>query len=905
MFANRKTRSRFRQQFRCRFVERLESRTLLATAEGTPFALSEVLDSSGLAGTLSASIEWGDGVVTPGDVTVSGGSSLVARIDYSLDTNNFFDSQLKKDLFEQAVDSVLSHLGDDLAAIVPSSGNAWIAEISHPGTGSSETFTDLEVLENEIVIYAGGRELGTTLGVGGPGGFSVSCIDASFCNTVSTRGEADAAGQDASDVGPWGGSVSFDITTDFHYSQSTVDLGTDQSDFQSIAMHEVVHLFGFGTSRAWMNYVSSGVFNGPASRAANGNQGVTLSSGGDHWAKGTTNNGQEAAMDPSLTTGTRKLLTPLDFAGLDDVGWELLPSTATISGSHAYGDNGVYDIAVTLAGASGETKSKTLQEAVTNVPPIVVAADDQSVGFGESFAITDIATFTDAGFAASETFTYTIDWGDQSKPGNGNATIDSLGSAAAPTQGSYDGAHAYDSGGTYLVTVTIADDDGGSDFDTLQLTVASTLSVEVAADQIVENAGADASSLTITRHSSDVGQPLTVYLATDPSEISIPTSVEIPAGEQTLVVAVHAVDDDVLDGTQGVAITATAEGFSAGNDTFIVTDHETLSAVLSNDTVSENAGADATLLTISRNNSDLDLSLVIVLANSNPSVATIPATIVIPNGESSVGIPVTALDNNLLGANGLVNIAVSASGYAGETAVLTVTDNETLALTIGASAVLESAGSGATFATVTRNNTNIDESLDVMISIDDETEATVPSSVTILANEVSATFPIDAIEDQLDDGPQLVSITVMAPGYVSALVPLRVTDAPSWHNSAQPQDVDGDGFVSPIDVLRIINDLNSRGARQLDAPALTDAPPYLDVNDDGFVSPVDALIVVNGLNNASQVPEGETLAIRQDRTAASSHRDLEREIVFITDQFGDTPANDLIANIVSALDRLA
>ncbi|MBC8354315.1 MAG: hypothetical protein H8E66_20160 [Planctomycetes bacterium] len=867
--------------------------------------MSEVLDSSSLAGTLSASIDWGDGVVTPGDVTVSGGSSLVARIDYSLDTNDFFDSQLKKDLFEQAVDSVLSQLGDDLAAIVPSNGNSWIAEISHPGTGSSETFDDLEILENEIVIYAGGRELGTTLGVGGPGGFNVTCTDASFCSTVSTRGEADAAGEDASDVGPWGGSVSFDITTDFHYSQSTADLETNQSDFLSIAMHEVVHLFGFGTSRAWMNNVSSGVFNGPASRAANGDQGVTLSSGGGHWANGTTNSGQEAAMDPSLTTGTRKLLTPLDLAGLDDVGWELLPSTATINGSHAYGDNGVYDITVTLAGASGGTTSKTLQEVVTNVPPILIAANDQSVGFGESFSITDIGTFTDAGFAASETFTYTIDWGDQSTLGSGIATIDSVGSATATTKGSYDGAHTYASGGTYLVTVTVADDDGGSGFDTLQLTVGSTLAVEVAADQIAENAGANASSLTITRHSSDLDQPLTVYLATDPSEISIPASVEIPAGEQSVIIAVHAVDDDVLDGTQGVAITATATGFSAGNDTFIVTDHETLSAVFSNDTISENAGADATLLTISRNNTDLDSSLVIVLANSNPSVATIPATVVIPYGESSVGISVDALDNNRLGANGLANIAVSASGYAGETVVLTVTDHETLALTIGASAVLESAGSGATFATVTRNNTNIDESLDVTISIDDESEATVPTSVTILADEASATFPIDAIEDQLDDGPQLVTVTVMASGYVSALVPLRVTDAPSWHNSAQPQDVDGDGFVSPIDVLRIINDLNSRGARQLNAPALTDTPPYLDVNDDGFVSPVDALIIVNALNSASQVPEGEALAIRRDRSDASSRRDLEREIVFITDQFGDAFANDLIANIVSALDRLA
>jgi hypothetical protein len=31
---------------------------------------------------------------------------------------------------------------------------------------------------------------------------------------------------------------------------------------------------------------------------------------------------QEAAMDPSITVGTRKLFTDLDYAGLADVGWE-------------------------------------------------------------------------------------------------------------------------------------------------------------------------------------------------------------------------------------------------------------------------------------------------------------------------------------------------------------------------------------------------------------------------------------------------------------------------------------------------------------------------------------------------------------------------------------------------------
>jgi hypothetical protein len=44
-----------------------------------------------------------------------------------------------------------------------------------------------------------------------------------------------------------------------------------------------------------------------------------------HWANGTNDNGRETAMDPSLASGTRKLLTQLDLAALTDIGWVIGP----------------------------------------------------------------------------------------------------------------------------------------------------------------------------------------------------------------------------------------------------------------------------------------------------------------------------------------------------------------------------------------------------------------------------------------------------------------------------------------------------------------------------------------------------------------------------------------------------
>jgi hypothetical protein len=72
-----------------------------------------------------------------------------------------------------------------------------------------------------------------------------------------------------------------------------------------------------------------------------------------------------------------------------------------------------------------------------------------------------------------------------------------------------------------------------------------------------------------------------------------------------------------------------------------------------------------------------------------------------------------------------------------------------------------------------------------------------------------------------------------------------------YHNSRLPEDVNGDGFVSPIDVLIIVNSLNLRGTFAVPShgTAVGESPVDMpDVNGDGVVSPVDALQIINHIN---------------------------------------------------------
>ena len=82
----------------------------------------------------------------------------------------------------------------------------------------------------------------------------------------------------------------------------------------------------------------------------------------------------------------------------------------------------------------------------------------------------------------------------------------------------------------------------------------------------------------------------------------------------------------------------------------------------------------------------------------------------------------------------------------------------------------------------------------------------------------------------------------------------RRTLASDWQNYLFNCDVNDSGYVSPIDVLIVINRLNSGGSRVLPARSAGSIEPFYDTNGDGYVSPLDALLVINVLNSRDLSP---------------------------------------------------
>ena len=177
----------------------------------------------------------------------------------------------------------------------------------------------------------------------------------------------------------------------------------------------------------------------------------------------------------------------------------------------------------------------------------------------------------------------------------------------------------------------------------------------------------------------------------------------------------------------------------------------------------------------------------------------------------------------------------------------------TLNLSINAASIPETGGTAT--GTVSRVDADTSAALVVNVLSANTNSATVPATVTIPAGQTTATFAITAVHDTTL-GTRSVTITVSSSGFVNGSQSITITDSDgSGHNNDVPEDVSGDGAVSPIDALLIINYLNSNGPGPVPSG---NTAPFLDVNADGFVTALDALFVINRLNTGAGEGESAT-----------------------------------------------
>ncbi|MES2736718.1 MAG: M36 family metallopeptidase [Verrucomicrobiota bacterium] len=187
--------------------------------------------------------------------------------------------------------------------------------------------------------------------------------------------------------------------------------------------------------------------------------------------------------------------------------------------------------------------------------------------------------------------------------------------------------------------------------------------------------GNPAATVTV-RLSSFFAQAVPVYLeSASPGELGVASSVvSIPAGQNTATFAISAVDDPILDGSQEISLTTSANGVQAATATVQVLDNENRQMVMTEPAPLREGGT-ASEITLSLSG-PRPVPTVLELTTSDPGEATVPATVVIPAGEVAVSFEVSPVNDLVRDGEQTVLIRVSAEGLLGSAVMVQVLDDE-------------------------------------------------------------------------------------------------------------------------------------------------------------------------------------------------------------------------------------
>ena len=264
---------------------------------------------------------------------------------------------------------------DRMGAIDPTQfgGVAWQGRYSDPSTGQLRIFTapsgstNIIIPENDFFLFAGSQNFaGNIAGLGGGTEFAQTTNYGPWVAQVIGRGEPGAGTTTVdhalrTDYAPWGGIVAFDLdrTWDFSLDQRG---SSGATSFIAVALHEVAHALGFGTSPSFNNHIVNGTFSGPATRIAYANstgpRNVRLSDASHFRDDGASvctepggfgsngvantlsrtidlfgtpgNRTQQVLMDSSTCVSTEyhQVMTRVDLAALKDIGWNVIERIA-------------------------------------------------------------------------------------------------------------------------------------------------------------------------------------------------------------------------------------------------------------------------------------------------------------------------------------------------------------------------------------------------------------------------------------------------------------------------------------------------------------------------------------------------------------------------------------------------
>lgn len=336
-----------------------------------------------------------------------------------------------------------------------------------------------------------------------------------------------------------------------------------------------------------------------------------------------------------------------------------------------------------------------------------------------------------------------------------------------------------------LTATTAAGEQGTSNLVTTTAGAgAGTLALALPA-AFTEGQGTQAGAGTVSLASAPASPVVILLESLDTSEITVPASVTLPAGQTSVAFDVIVPEDAVLDGPVPVQIRALAVGCPTVSAATIVADNETTTLTLSLPaSITEAAYGTATAQGSVTLATPAAEDLVVQLASSTTRL-TVPATVIIPAGTSTAGFTLSVPDNTIIDGGETATLTATLAGSPPATGTVQVLDNESTKITVSLFYSSRSEGAApVSSAGYVYLSGSVTSALTISLASSDTTELTVPATVTVPPGSNGYIyFSLTPVNDTLQDGSQVVTVTASAPGFTDGTTTFTITDDELHHFS--------------------------------------------------------------------------------------------------------------------------
>ena len=243
------------------------------------------------------------------------------------------------------------------------------------------------------------------------------------------------------------------------------------------------------------------------------------------------------------------------------------------------------------------------------------------------------------------------------------------------------------------------------------------------------------------------------------NRILTPETVVVPREQASVYFYLTLANDDVCNTDSVVSLRIEGNGYDAVEGSFIVTDNELMPLRLTASSTEVTEG-DTFQLTVTLTQ-PTEKPLTVSLTSELPKRFRLPASLVIPAGQTTGTVDVTAIDNEIPDGDVSCAFTAYAAGFEPAETIVILNDNDlpVLELTLTPNKVKESDGPVCITGTL-RRLTNIDKKITVRLSDDSDGGLYFSQKELTLAKGVQqATFSLGPVDNSTVDGDRQYTVT--------------------------------------------------------------------------------------------------------------------------------------------------